>query len=151
MTPRVVALRPVVLLFAGFVALQAVSAAVLFALKFGLTPASIEHFYFGLARPRSAAGLLEVAVPHLLAIPLTLFIVIHLVGWAGVARGAAFGLLTRASFGLALSSIGAGLALRFLWPALSVLKLAAFLGLEATLVLWIYLLVRAFWDSPRSA
>ena len=139
---RARALRPVIGLFSLFVFLQASSAAVLFALKLGLTPASVELFYLG-DRPRSLGGLLEVAVPHLLAVPLTVFIVAHVVTWAGVGRGPALVLLTRLSFATALIGVGAGFAVRFLWPALSMLKLAAFLGLEGLLFVWVAMLARA--------
>ena len=149
MKARVAAFRPLILIFAGFVLVQAVSAAVLFALKLGLGPASIESFYRGSAtamtRPRSLTGLLEVAVPHLLAVPLTLFIVIHLVGWAGLVAREALQVLARLSFGLALVGLVAGLGVRYLWPWLSVVKLLAFAGLELTLLAWVLLLVHAFW------
>ena len=119
--------RPPVLIFVGFVVIQAVSAAVLFATKLGLAPASIEAFYLGselaMTRPRSLAGLLEVAVPHLLAIPLTLFIVIHLVGWAGIVRKEALEVLARLSFALAGVGLMAGMGVRYLWPGLSAVKL----------------------------
>jgi hypothetical protein len=139
----------VVLLFLGFVGVQAVSAAALFAMKLGLTPARIEQFYLGtaMARPRSLTGLFEVMVPHLIAVPLTLFIVIHLVAWAGIVGARAVRLLARVSFGVAAISVVAGLGVRYLWPALSVLKLAAFLGVEATLAVWGVLLLRAFWRA----
>ncbi len=149
MTPRPAAFRPLILLFTGFVAVQAASAAVLFAMKLGLTPGAIAQFYRGSAvsRPRSLEGLLEVAVPHVLAVPLTLFIVIHLVGWAGLVSRQALRLLARVSFGLAAVGLLAGLGVRYLWPWLSAVKLAAFLGLEATLIAWCVLLVVAFWPS----
>ena len=39
--------------------------------------------------------------------------------------------------------IGAGFAIRFAWPALAPLKVAAFVGLEATMLAWLLLLVAA--------
>ncbi len=155
MKARISAFRPLILIFTGFVLVQAVSAAVLFATKLGFTPTSIEGFYRGseaaMTRPRSLTGLLEVAVPHLLAVPLTLFIVIHLVAWAGLVGSAALQLLARVSFVLCGVGVAAGLGVRFLWPSLSVVKLAAFLGLELTLAGWCALLLLAFWPGPRSA
>lgn len=149
MKARVAAFRPLILIFAGFVMVQAVSASALFAMKLGLAPASIEAFYLGsevaMTRPRSFAGLLEVAVPHLLAIPLTLFTVIHLVGWAGIATKAALQMLARVSFGLAGFGVMAGFGVRYVWPQVSVVKLAAFIGLEGMLLAWVLLLVLAFW------
>ena len=77
--------------------------------------------------------------------PLTLFIVIHLVGWAGLVAREALQVLARLSFGLALVGLVAGLGVRYLWSWLSVVKLLAFAGLELTLLAWVLLLVHAFW------
>lgn len=151
MKAHVAALRPLILIFAGFVLVQAVTAAMLFVMKLGLAPTAIEGFYRGselaMTRPRSLTGLLEVAVPHLLAVPLTLFIVIHLVSWAGVVGREALQLLARVSFALSALGLTAGLGVRYLWPWLSVVKLVAFLGMELTLVAWCVLLFVAFWPS----
>jgi hypothetical protein len=147
------AFRPVVLIFTAFVGVQGVSAALLFAMKLGLTPSRIEQFYLGsaMARPRSLSGLLEVAIPHLLAVPLTLFIIIHLVSWGGVLGRDAVRLLTRVSFFLVGVGAVAGLGVRFVWPALSVVKLTAFLGVELTLAAWCLLLLRVFWRPEPAA
>lgn len=151
MRARPGAFRLIILLFGGFVLLQAASAGALFALKLGFGPTQVEGYYLGaaLARPRTLAGLLEVAVPHLLAVPLTLFIVIHLVSWAGVQRPIALRSLARLSFVFAIVDIGAGFGVRFHWPGLPLTKLVAFFGLESVLMLWTALLVTAFW--PRTA
>ncbi|MEW6433454.1 MAG: hypothetical protein AB1730_18265 [Myxococcota bacterium] len=151
MKARLAAFRPLVLVFAGFVLVQLVTAAVLFAMKLGCSLASVEAFYRGapdaMTRPRSLAGLLETTVPHLLAVPLTVFVIVHLVGWAGVLRRPALQLLARVTFALVLVGVASGILVRFAWPALSAVKLAAFLGLELTLVLWLVLLGIAFWPS----
>ncbi len=153
MSARLAAFRPLVLVFAGFVLVEALTAAALFAMKQGLTPASIEAWYLGseaaMTRARSLVGMLEVLVPHLLAVPLTLFVVVHLVGWAGVLKRPALHLLARVSFVLVAVGAAAGFGVRYVWPGLSVVKLAAFLGLELTLMLWVALLVLAFWPSRR--
>lgn len=137
------AFRPLVLVFTFFVFVQVVSAALLFALKFGLTPAKVATSFVGdgaLVRPRSMAGLLEVLVPHLLAIPLTVYVVVHLISWA---RGQSPGLvrLSRVTFGLVAVGLFAGFGVRYLWPELAVLKLAAFLGEELALLWLVWLLL----------
>lgn len=140
--------------FCAFLAIQAVSAAVLFALKLGGTPARLQEFYLGseatFAAPKTIEGLLETAVPHLVAVPLVLFIAAHLVGFAGLLRRRVFGLLCGASFAAALAGVLASFAVRFVWPALSVVKLGAFLALEATLLAWIALLALTFATPRRS-
>ncbi|MHB8874791.1 MAG: hypothetical protein ACYC8T_13970 [Myxococcaceae bacterium] len=146
--------RTVVLMFGAFLAIVAVSAAVLFASKLGLHPAAVSDYYRGseasFIQPKSLAGLLKVAVPHLLAAPLALFVTLHLVGWVGRVRRRPFVVLSALSFGAVLAGITAGFAVRFVHPHFALLKLAAFLGLEATLLVWLGLLAVAAWPA-RSA
>ena len=82
--PRLAPFRAPALTFALFLVICAASAAVLFALKLGPGVARVQEFYLGsearFAPPRTLGGLLQVAVPHLLAIPLVLFAASHLVG-----------------------------------------------------------------------
>jgi hypothetical protein len=138
--------RGVLLLFAAFLAVQAVSAAVLFARKLGISPQDVQQFYLGkreaFAWPKSLPGLLEVAVPHLLAIPLVLFITSHLVGWLGMVRRDAFAWFVRLSFGAALLGIASGFGVRYLWSGLAWAKIGGFIGLEAMLVVWLALVLR---------
>jgi hypothetical protein len=140
--------RPLVAMFAVFLAFQAVSAAVLFVQKLGLSPTSVARFYLGdeaqFLAPKTLPGLLKVAVPHLLAIPLTFFITIHLVGCVGVVRLRPFAWATRLAFGFALVAVLAGFGVRYLSPALAAGKIVAFVGLEALLLWWLSLLLLAF-------
>ena len=133
--------RPVIWMFAVFLLLQAVTAAVLFVQKLGVTPESIARFYVGheasFTQPKSFSGLMKVTVPHLLAIPLTVFITVHLVGYVGVVRRRPFLFASRLVFGFTLFSVASGYAIRFLSPQLAVAKLVAFLGLEAMLLFWL--------------
>jgi len=153
--PRVRPFRGPIAAFAAMLAIVAGTAAVLFARKMGVRPAQVEAFYLGseavFSRPRSLEGLLEVAVPHLLAVPLALFATLHLVAFAGVVRRRPFALLSGLTFGCALAGILSGFGIRFLWPGLAWAKIAAFVGLEATLVLWCALLVSALVPGPNGA
>jgi hypothetical protein len=141
--------------FSLMLGLTAASAAVLFARKIGFSPESVRAFYLGseaaFSRPRSMDGLLEVAVPHLLAVPLTLLVTVHLVGFAALLRPRPFALLAGAAFGSALAGIAAGFTIRFLWPGLAWLKIAAFAGFEATLLAWLALVVALFRGPRRAA
>lgn len=144
------------LVFAAFLVAVAGSAAVLFVAKLGGTPAGVAEHYRGAAEsfraPRSLEGLLEVAVPHLLAIPLVLFAASHVVGWArGVGRWA-YRTLVAVSFGAALAGIASGFAIRFVAAELAWVKVAAFAALEAALLAWAGLLARVFLRPvPRTA
>lgn len=147
MKERIEAYRLLVGVFGLFVLLMGVSAAVLFAQKLGTTPSAVATFYRGSEQaftvPRSFAGLLWVAVQHLLAIPLTIFVVLHLVAWSGAMRRRASATISSFTFGLALVGILAGFAVRFVWPQLAVVKIIAFVGFEALLVWWVGMLVLA--------
>lgn len=149
-------LRPyagVALIFATFLAIIAASSIALFALRLGLSPASISAYYRGseaaFISPKSPTGLLKVAVPHLLAMPLALFTAIHLVGYLGLARRRPFALLAWLAFAAALTNVLSGLGVRFLWPGLAVVKWLSFLGLEALLLIWTGLWVMAFLPALR--
>lgn len=150
--PRLARYRGPAAAFCAFLAIQAVSAAVLFALKLGASPARVQEFYLGseatFAAPKSLHGMLETAVPHLLAVPLVLFIAAHVVAFTGLLRRRVFGVLCAVSFSAALIGLLAGFGVRFLWPALSFVKVGAFLALEATLLAWIGLLALTF-ARPR--
>lgn len=134
--------RGPVAVFAVYLALVAGTGAVLLAAKVGLSPAAIATYYRGseatFAAPKSLAGLLEVAVPHLLAIPLALFAAAHLALLSRRGRGTkALGAL---GFVAAAVTIGAGFAVRYLDPDFAWLKLAGSLGLLATLAAWVGIL-----------
>jgi hypothetical protein len=143
------------LAFAGFLLLSAVSGAVLFVLKLGPSLATVREFYLGsearFAAPKTLAGLLAVALPHLVAIPLVLFAASHLVGTARLVGRRAFVTLIALSFGSALAGVAAGFGVRFVWPGLAPLKIGAFVALEAALLCWAGLLVVMFWSARQPA
>jgi hypothetical protein len=143
---------------AAFVAMVAVvmgTAAVLFVRKMGLDPAHVRSFYLGseatFAPPRSLAGLLEVAVPHLLAIPVLVFVTLHLVAIVSRARRRPFAVVAGVTYACALAAITGGFAIRFAWPGLAPLKIAAFVGLEGTMLAWLGMLAAALLPWARSA
>ena len=151
--PRLRRFRGPIAAFAVMVALAMVTGAVIFARKIGLRPSAVEAFYLGIGgtgRARSLPGMLEVAVPHLLALPLVIFVTLHLVAFASRVRRRPFAVLSGLTFGLALVGIASGFAVRWIWPGLAPLKIAAFVGLEATLALWLGLLVAAIAPSRAS-
>jgi hypothetical protein len=153
--PRLARFRGPCLAFAAFLLVQAVSAAALFATKIGPGPARVRAFYLGapatFAAPRTLAGLLEVAVPHLVAMPLVLFAVAHVVAFARAIGPRACRVLTALSFGCAVLGVCAGFGVRFVSPALAWAKIGAFAGLEAALVAWASFLVVPFVPSRDPA
>jgi hypothetical protein len=151
---RLARFRGPALAFAGYLVVIAASAAVLFVEKLGGTPARIAEHYLGseaaFRAPRSLDGLLEVAVPHLLAMPLVLFAVSHVVGYARAIGRRAYHALVVVSFGAALVGIAATFAIRFVAPELAWAKVVAFSATEATLLAWAALLARLFVPAARA-
>jgi hypothetical protein len=145
--PRMARFSVPVAAFATMVGIVMTTGAVLFARKIGFDGGHVRAFYLGseagFAPPRSLAGLLEVAVPHLLAVPLLLLVTLHLVAFALGARRRPFSLLAGITWGCAAAGIGAGFAIRFAWPWLAPLKVAAFVGFQATMLAWLLFLVAA--------
>lgn len=151
--PRLAPYRGPGLCFALYLVVQAVSAAVLFALKLGGGAAGVRAFYLGseerFVAAKSLAGILEVAVPHLLAIPLVLFAAVHVVGFARALSPRAFAVLVALAFGSAPLGIVASFGVRFVAPGLAWVKVLAFVGLEAALCSCAALLASIF--VPRRA
>jgi hypothetical protein len=151
--PRLHRFRGVAAVLAASLLLQAVSAAALFVLKVGPGARQVSEFYLGsearFTVAKSAAGLFEVALPHLVAIPLALFVVAHLVGYAGVLRRRAFAALAGVSFASALAGVACSFAVRFASPRLAWAKVAAFGAFEATLLAWTLLVVYVFFWPAR--
>lgn len=153
--PRLAPHRASSLAFAAFLVVQAVSAGALFALKLGGGAEGVRAFYLGseerFTAAKSLAGMLEVAVPHLVAIPLVLFAVAHVVGFARVLPQRLFTALVALSFGSGLLGVVAGFAVRWVSPGFAWLKVVAFAGLELALVSWTVLLAVLFVPWPRAA
>ncbi len=153
--PRLAPFRGPCLAFAAFLLVQAGSAAALFAMKLGPGPGSVRAFYLGdpahFAAARTLGGLLEVAVPHLVAIPLAIFAVAHVVAFARAVGPRALRALAALSFGSAALGIAAGFGVRYVAPALAWAKIAAFGGLEAALLAWASFLVLPFLPSTAAS
>ena len=74
---------------------------------------------------------------------------LHLVAFASGVRRRPFALLAGITWGCAAAGILAGFAIRFAWPWLAPLKVAAFVGLQATMLAWLLLLVAAVLPPAR--
>lgn len=125
-------LYAVVLFFALSTILFTLVSFFLFALKLGLTPESVSEYYRGnphrFMKPKSLSLLLEVITPHLLAMSLYVFALVHLAFFTNLRRRILWSLLL---FSCALTENLSTLLIRFLWEGFSYLKIASFLGLCA--------------------
>jgi hypothetical protein len=152
--PRLAPYRVPALAFAAYLLVSAASGAVLFLLKLGPRAQGVAEFYLGsearFAAPKTLGGILEVALPHLVALPLVLFAASHVVGFARAVSARAFSVLVTVSFGSALAGVAAGFGVRFLAPGLAWVKLGAFVGLELALVGWAALLLALFRPERRA-
>lgn len=153
--PRLAPYRWPALAFALFLVVSAASGAILFLLKLGPRAQGVVEFYLGsevrFAAPRTLGGILEVALPHLVALPLVLFAASHVVGFARAMGRRAFSWLVALSFGSALAGVAAGFGVRFVSPRLAWVKLGAFVGLELALLGWAALLAVLFWPERQPA
>jgi hypothetical protein len=151
--PRLAPFRVPALLFAVFLLLQAATAAVLFVLKMGPGVARVATFYRGdeasFVPAKTLDGLLLVAVPHLVAIPLVLFAAIHVIAWARAIGPRAARSATAITFGAALVGVVSGFLTRWAGAGFAWLKLLSFVTLEVALLAWTALLVSVF--LPRRA
>jgi hypothetical protein len=151
--PRLAPYRGPALAFALYLLVSAASGAILFLLKLGPRVQGVAEFYLGsearFAAPKTLVGILEVALPHLVALPLVLFAASHVVGFARAVGPRAFSWLVGLSFGSALAGVAAGLGIRFVAPALAWVKLGAFVGLEVALLGWAALLFALFWPARQ--
>jgi hypothetical protein len=140
------------LIFAAFLAVVAVSAAAIFVGRIGRGVEDVARYYRGdeasYVPAKSVDGLLLVAVPHLVAIPLALFAASHVVGWARLLSARAWRAIVALSFGGGALTIAGSFAVRFVAPEMAWLKAIAFVGAEAGLLAWVALLVRLF--LPRA-
>lgn len=132
-------LRTVIYLFLAYILLLWVSNGAMFFLDMTLSYDSVVHYYLGnpeeFRKPRSYAGMLEVAHFHLFSMGILILTLVHLMLFAPV-RDRTRRLGIWLPFGFAVANEGAGWLVRFVDPVFAYFKLFTFVGLELTL-LWV--------------
>lgn len=107
----------------------------LFFEKLGFSPLSVAGFYAGdpqrFIRPKSFEGILEVAFPHLVAMGIYLFALVHFAFFTNVKRKTLLSIVALAS---AFADIVSGFLIRFVHPSFSYLKLISFLSLNLSII-----------------
>ena len=107
----------------------------LFFEKLGFSPSSVAGFYAGdpqrFIRPKSFEGILEVAVPHFVAMSVYLFALVHFAFFTNVKRKTLLSIIALSS---AFADIGSGFLIRFVHPDFSYLKLVSFLSLNLSVI-----------------
>jgi hypothetical protein len=144
-------LRLILGCFLVFVALLWLSNALLFFSQMTLTPSSVVAFYRGseeaFSQPRSYKVLLEISHFHLFAMGILVLTMTHLLLFAPIGVRAKAWLILL-SFGSALADEAAGWLVRYVHPGFALLKIAAFLVLQATLAIMIAIVAWAVWATP---
>ncbi len=129
-------LQTIVSLYSLYVALLWVTNALLYFQKMSLSPASVVSYYRGneelYLSPRSYQGLLEVSHFHLFAMGMLLLVLTHLMLFVPL-RNRTKAWLIAVPFLAAGLDEGAGWLVRFVHPGFAWLKVAGFLGLQASL------------------
>ena len=104
--------------------------------RMGLDPASVVAYYNGseadFTPPRSAASMLETTHMHLPMMGLVLLLLTHLLIFVPLKAGWKRSLIAGV-FTCAILSEGGGWLVRFVSPSLAVVKIAGFVGLQASL------------------
>lgn len=102
----------------------------LFYEKFGLTPDSVARYYLGdpqrFVRPKTLAGIIDIANPHFLAMAVYLFALVHFAFFTNVKRKATLSALLLSS---ALIDNVSGILIRFIHPLFAYVKLISFFSL----------------------
>ena len=147
-------LQTVIVLYCLYVTLLWVTNALLYFEKMGLDYASVVAYYLGdeerFLSPRSYQGLLEVSHFHLFAMGMLLLVLTHLVLFAPL-RNATKAWLVALPFASALLDEASGWGVRFVDPAFAYLKIAGFVGLQASLAALVGISLWAvFRGGPKS-
>ncbi|MBI2896874.1 MAG: hypothetical protein HYY06_25170 [Deltaproteobacteria bacterium] len=121
--------------------------------KMGLDPASVASFYRGdeerFMQPRSLVGLAEISHGHLFAMGILVLTLTHLVLFVPVSLRFR-GRLVVATFAFALLDELSGWAVRFLHASFAYLKVASFVGTQASLFVLLVLIGLAVAKSGRN-
>lgn len=147
-------LQTIIGLYSLYVAALWVTNALLFFDKMSLTPDSVVSYYLGneseFRPPRSYPGMLEISHFHLFAMGMLLLVLTHLALFVPIANGKK-ALLVAIPFLSAALDEGGGWLVRFASPAFAWVKIAGFVGLQASLAALIGLSLWAvFRGSSRS-
>jgi hypothetical protein len=133
--PERALLYTLVFIFTSTALLFAVLNFFLFLTKLGFTPDRIAVYYLGdprtFVRPKSLEGLLQVAVPHTVAMVVYLFALLHFAFFTNLKRRVLWSGLT---LGSALADNLSGLLIRYVSEHFVYLKIASFLVLQTAVV-----------------
>ena len=133
--PERAVLYTLVFIFSGTVFLFVLINFFLFATKLGITPQQIAEYYLGnptrFIRPKTLEGLLDVVTPHMVAMVVYLFALIHFSFFTNLKRKVLWSCIC---VGSAVADNLSGLMIRFLSEHFAYLKVASFLVLQASMV-----------------
>ncbi|NPA41896.1 MAG: hypothetical protein GXO18_06445 [Aquificae bacterium] len=133
--PERTILYALVFIFVSSSVLFAVLNFFLFLVKLGMTPDGVAQYYLGnpqkFIRPKTLEGMLSVISPHIIAMSIYLFTLVHFAFFTNIKRKTILSLLTL-SFAL-LDNFG-GLLIRYVDQSFAYIKLLSFLGLTTLMI-----------------
>ena len=120
--------------------------------RMSLRPSSVVSYYNGSEQdfrpPRSSESLLETTHMHLPMMGMVLLFLTHLALYVPISREAKIGLVVTAFVSAALDE-GSGWLVRFASPAFAPLKVAGFLGLQASIAFLLGALALFLYQAAR--
>jgi len=135
------------LLAISIITLQLITGIWLFTLKYGLTPSQISTYFMGdcelFIAKKSIEGLIETAVPHFLAMSLTIFIFGHFLLFTNVISNNKKNLLITLLFITSSINIFSPFGIIYGFEFFSWLKIMAFWSFEILMGLLLYILFLA--------
>jgi hypothetical protein len=147
-------LRLILAAFLVYVLLFWVTNALLYFARMDLTYASVVEHYRGaearFLQPRSYLVLLEISHFHLFAMGILILTMTHLVLFVPLSVGTKAALIVGA-FATALLDEAGGWLTRFVHPAFAYVKIAGFVGLEATLAIMLAVVGYGVVRTPANA
>lgn len=129
-------LRRVALIFVALILFQSLLGGLLFIKTIGLHPSDIIGHYEG----KSFHGYLEVALPHILFISVSLMATLHFLAFIPTLGDSYKKGMSHILFGLFILDQGVPLAIMSGWDAFAYLKAGAFIGFEIVLG-WMWIVI----------
>lgn len=129
-------LRRVALIFVALILFQSLLGGLLFIKTIGVHPSAIMGHYEG----KSVHGYLEVALPHLLLISVSLMATLHFLAFIPTLSDSYKKGMSHILFGLFILDQGSPLGIMSGWELFTYLKAGAFIGFEIVLG-WVWIVI----------
>jgi hypothetical protein len=145
-------LNTLVLLFLGYIVLLWISNGLMYFHRMGLSAISVRDYYVGsealFTQPKSYAGMLEVLHFHLFAMGMLAVTLTHLMLMTEFSIRLKIW-LSSVVYGAALADEIGGWLVRFVHPLFAYFKIAAFLLLESSLIVLLFIVIGSLFRARQ--